>query len=207
MCDMNNFSPTGRRETMRYDGGQVLVETMVALSMTVIGLIGILMVLNASIGLNRVITNQYIASYLASEGIEAAGYQLDVGTFNKIQLYEDALPSGSYVLRYNYNPTTPSFSFSPVSISGPKDVYQNQNALVYFCTNAQDGVVRYYSSGGASCSQPSATAFYRAIFVSYRSIGGVNDEAIVRSVVSWMTKGGVVMSVNVEDHFFNWRNP
>lgn len=50
--------------------GQVLVETMVALAMVVIGLLGFLSLLSYSIGLNKVVADQYVASYLASEGIE-----------------------------------------------------------------------------------------------------------------------------------------
>jgi len=50
--------------------GQILVEVMVALAMVVIGLLGLLNLLSSSIGMNKVIADQYIASYLASEGIE-----------------------------------------------------------------------------------------------------------------------------------------
>lgn len=52
------------------NSGQILVETVVALSMVVVGLLGLMSLLSNSIGLSRVISNQYTGSYLAGEGIE-----------------------------------------------------------------------------------------------------------------------------------------
>ena len=180
--------------------GQVLVETMVALSMTVIGLIGILMVLNTSIGLNRVITNQYIASYLASEGIELAGYKLDTNVFSS-QPYQTGIGNGSYVVTAGAN----GQQLTSLSQAVPKTsagVLASSNALVYLTQDAS-GNVTYVSSAGSPPSHASVTPYHRVVFVNAKS----SDEVVVNSIVAWITKGGVAMSVNVEDHFFNWRNP
>ncbi len=184
---------------MREASGQVLVETMVALSMTVIGLIGILMVLNTSIGLNRVITNQYIASYLASEGIELAGYQLDVNVFSS-QPYQAGFQSGLYVVTAGTNGLELT-RFSSNTTWTTTTILALPTTLVY---SAQDSSGHpMYLSYLTPPPNPSPTPYHRVVVVTTKSA----DEVMVNSVVVWITKGGVAMSVNVEDHFYNWRKP
>jgi len=55
---------------MRRNNGQLIIEMIVAVSLLMIGLLGIFAVLSQSLGLNRVAANQYIAAHLAAEGIE-----------------------------------------------------------------------------------------------------------------------------------------
>ncbi len=59
------------------ENGQSLIETVVALSVLVVGLLGIVVLLNNSLGLNRVTADNYTATYLAAEGIEVIKNLID----------------------------------------------------------------------------------------------------------------------------------
>lgn len=50
--------------------GQILVEVLVALSVLTMGFVGIFSLLNQSLALHRVVANNYVATYLAGEGVE-----------------------------------------------------------------------------------------------------------------------------------------
>jgi len=50
--------------------GQLLIEAMVGLSIALVGLLGIVGLVSRSASLNRVVSEHFIATYLASEGIE-----------------------------------------------------------------------------------------------------------------------------------------
>jgi len=54
----------------KIDKGQLLIESMIGISIAVVGLLGILGLLSRSTSLNRVVSNQFIGNYLAGEGIE-----------------------------------------------------------------------------------------------------------------------------------------
>lgn len=179
--------------------GQVLVETMVALSITVIGLLGILAVLSSAIGVNRVITQQYTAAYLASEGIEAVKYQLDVNAYNGdpftknlvLTYYEAAYDPGSGKVVLTQLPASgwsgvPS-SFDVIRFDGAQFLTFQNSSVPYFYG---------YDANG------SLTPFKRVIVVRPQSNA---DEVVVDSVVAWQARGGSVSGVTVEDYFFNWR--
>jgi len=197
---VQNILARADEKTIKRENGQVLVETMVALSMTVIGLVGILMVLNASIGLNRVITSQYISSYLAGEGVELAGYQLDNNVFAS-KGYQNNLAAGAYVVTMSLNGLALT-RLSQSIAQTPQAVFALPASQVYLGSDSF-GNVTYLSSVGGAPAGASSTPFHRVVFVSWQS----SDQAVINSIVAWQTKGGAVMSVNVEDHFFNWRKP
>ena len=46
---------------------------------------------------------------------------------------------------------------------------------------------------------------FKRVIVIASAPGSNGDKVIVRSIVAWRTRGGVSMSVDVEDYFFNWR--
>src|SRR3989344_7355701 len=50
--------------------GQALVEVMVAVSILTVGFLGIVGLLSRALALNRVVADNYTATYLAAEGIE-----------------------------------------------------------------------------------------------------------------------------------------
>lgn len=50
--------------------GQIIVEALIAITVAVVGLLGVFSFLSQSLGLNRTVADRYIATYLAAEGIE-----------------------------------------------------------------------------------------------------------------------------------------
>lgn len=158
-----------------YASGQILVESMVALSITVIGLLGLLSLLSNSIGINKVISDQYVAAYLAAEGIEVVKNIIDNNVASGLG-FNQGVGYGDYEVEYN---------------SSGLSLYQ-QRALKF-----NDALKIYsYQSGDD-------TPFFRKITIAQGPNG--QDELIVRSTVSWKTRRGVTSEIVTEDHFFNWR--
>lgn len=67
----------------RKSGGYLLVESMIGISIAVVGLLGVLALLSRSVGLNRVVSNQLTANYLAAEGIEISKNIIDANTIQR----------------------------------------------------------------------------------------------------------------------------
>ena len=57
--------------------GYVLVESVVAMTIVVVGLLGIFSLLSQSLSLNRVVGDRYVGTYLAAEGIEVVKNIID----------------------------------------------------------------------------------------------------------------------------------
>lgn len=54
----------------RKNKGYILIEAIIAITIAVVGLLGIFSLLSRSLSLNRVVADRFVASYLAAEGIE-----------------------------------------------------------------------------------------------------------------------------------------
>lgn len=159
--------------------GQILVETMVALAMVTIGLLGMLNLLSSSIGINKVVSDQYVASYLASEGIEIVKNMIDNNVAANLQ-YNLGLNTGSYQVDYDSN-----------------SLLADTGRMLQF-DGGSGGTMKYtYNPKGAS---PSQTSFRRTIDISNQG-----DEMIVKSTIDWVTRGGSNLEIVLEDHFYNWR--
>lgn len=152
--------------------GQLLIEAGVAISILVIGLLGILSLLSRSLSLNNVVSSRYIASNLAVEGIEVVKNLIDA---NVIQFnpWNENINTGSYEV-----------AFDSLSLNS------NQDRFLLFDPTGNN---YNYQTG-----QP--TAFKRIIQIT--NIG--SDEIRVNSAVNWRIRGGSY-SINLEDHFFDWR--
>jgi len=57
--------------------GSVLLESMIAISLITVGLIGIVSFLSSSIRTSKDISQRFTAAYLAAEGIEAVKYEIE----------------------------------------------------------------------------------------------------------------------------------
>src|SRR3989344_3592233 len=57
--------------------GQMMIEALVALSIILVGLLGIFALVSRSISLNAVASSQYVAANLAAEGIEVVKNVID----------------------------------------------------------------------------------------------------------------------------------
>lgn len=159
--------------------GQILIESIVSISIATIGLLGILTLLSRSIYFNRNVTNNLVATYLAAEGIEIIKNIEDTNYANS-RRWNLSLDDGSYEVQYN--------TIIPNSIAG----LLSSNPLNFDSSNGV-GIYTY------TPSQP-ATTFYRTIQITNIS----NEEIQVNSIVKWTDKGEV-KEVNLEDHFFDWR--
>jgi len=154
--------------------GQVLAESLVALGILTTSFLGVFTLLSRSIGLNRVVSDNYTATYLAAEGLEVVKNILDANVLQRMA-WNDGITGGDHEVAYDSTALMSNLGrtlfFDPVSV-----LYQ-------------------YDTGRA-------TAFRRTVTIGYPAN---NDEITVKSVVSWTTRGGGSYTVNLEDHFMNWR--
>ena len=159
--------------------GQLLIESIVAISLIVVGLLGMFALLSQSLGLRRVVSERYIATYLATEGIEIVKNMLDTDYIEDLVWNNgaNAIGTGDFTADYN--------SSSLQSIGGVAP------PLSY------DSVTGIYSYDVGD-----STKFRRTITTNLSADG---EKLQVNSVVDWITRGGGQFTINLEDHFFNWR--
>jgi hypothetical protein len=163
--------------------GQLLIEAMIGISMVVVGLLGIFGLVSRSISLNRVVSDQFIANYLAAEGIEITKNIIDADLMKDNVWNNDYIESGDFEIDYQ---TTTFKSGSPTSARTA-----GNNPLLF------DSRSNLYSYQGGN-----PTNFIRAIKIEL--IPGGN-EIKVNSIVTWKTRGAGEFIINLEDHFFNWQ--
>lgn len=159
--------------------GQTLVEALVALSVLSVSMLGVFVLLNNSIGLNRVISNRYVATYLASEGIELIKNKLDE---NSVQdpshssiPWNNGMSSASYEVDYQGN-------------------LQSVFGSLRYLTLSSDNLYGY----GFGV----ATPFKRQVDLQFDSGG---NRVKVDATVSWQERGGAYDQVQIEDYLYNWR--
>lgn len=79
--------------------GIAMVELVVALSVSVIGILGILTLLSRAVGLTKTISDQFTANYLAAEGIEIVKNIID-DTALQGDVWNSNINSGSFEVDY-----------------------------------------------------------------------------------------------------------
>jgi hypothetical protein len=163
---------------LKEKSGQVLVESIIALSVLLVGFLSLISLLNNSLGLNRVVTENYIATYLAAEGIEYVKNKIDTNILNTGLPWNHQLNDGYYELIFTGN------DFSLISLPSTSSA-----SLLKFDPNNN---FYNYNTG-------SDTPFKRYIYIQNKSA----NEIVVNSVVFWTSRGGGKYEVNLEDHFFN----
>jgi len=92
----NNFPFAGRN-------GQTIIEAMIAIGVLVTGLLGSIVLLSNSLAFNRVVAENYTATYLATEGIEVMKNIIDFEGWGKVQ-------AGSYEVEYDSEKPRPLVS-------------------------------------------------------------------------------------------------
>lgn len=160
---------------------------MIALSMLTVGFLGITSLLLQSFSLNRALTSQATATYLAAEGIEIAKNLIDHDVY--AHLAGQGLGWGSCFgtggdFQLDYATIDCSSSVPPPSYDGSY-------------LNFDPGTHQY---GYAAANGATATPFTRDIRVTVPNA----NEIIVNAIVQWSTGSLVGQSVNLEDHFYNW---
>lgn len=164
---------------MTHSRGQFLIESMVAVGIITVGLLGILTLLSNSISLNRVVAEQYTAAYLASEGIEVVKSIIDAN-YVASRPWNQGLANGAYELEYD-------MTSLPAALSGP-------DSTTFLRFTGGNGIYDY-DLGGVN------TPFLRTVTVTLSGPDQIN----VASRVNWVTRGAGQFSVHLEDSFFNWR--
>ncbi len=162
--------------------GYLLVELIVAISLLTVGFLGFLGLISRSISLNSVISDQFVANYLASEGIEVVKNLIDANVIQKRPWNDGFGNEKCYEVDYK-----------TMNIS---------EATETNCPSNSVNSIRFDSSTGVySYAVGNPVKFYRTVHITPVS----NDEIKVNSVVKWVGRGSIKNEINLEDHFFNWR--
>ena len=163
--------------------GYLLIESMVAITVVVVGLLGIFALLSQALGLNRVVADRYVASYLAAEGIEIVKNIIDDNVLAG-RAWNDGLADGRYQLDYAAEGLG-----TECGSSCPQLLYFDPNRKLYS-----------YAAGGRK------TNFNRVITITALTDSEGLAQAIrVSSRVQWTTRGSGEFALTVEDHFYNYR--
>lgn len=83
----------------RARAGEVLLESLVAITIVVVGLLGLFSMLTRSVSLTRVIADRHVASNLAAEGIEVVKNIID-GNVLKHKPWNSGVDDGTYEVIY-----------------------------------------------------------------------------------------------------------
>ncbi|KKW47353.1 MAG: hypothetical protein A2128_02230 [Candidatus Liptonbacteria bacterium GWC1_60_9] len=97
---------TAQRAANNSRGGQLLIEAMIAISIITVGIVGVLALLSRSLTLNRVVADQYTATYLAAEGIEVVKNIIDANIVN-VRPWNQGLTDGAYEVDFQSVALTP----------------------------------------------------------------------------------------------------
>lgn len=156
--------------------GQLLLEAMIAISVMVIGLLGIFSLMSQSLGLYRIVYEGYVAANLAAEGVEVVKNLIDTNVMTGGVPWNRGLArDGNFGIQYNSAALDPTLA--------------NKNLLYDEVTGTYN-----YTIG-------TATGFKRTVRITNIS----SDQIQVNSIVEWKGRGGVDLDINLEDHFYNWR--
>lgn len=140
----------------------MLVEAIIALSALTIGLLGILSLLFNSLGLNRVISDNYIATYLAAEGVEVVKNIID-GNVIQGRPWNDGFSDGTYEVEYSSVSLQPNQSrqlrFNSVTdrydYSGPQETTFRRRIAIQLVGSEEikvNSIVDWTTRGGGTFS-------------------------------------------------------
>lgn len=174
---MRSLNPISYK--LKSSRGQALIEVMVAVSVLVVGFMGVVSLLSRALALNRVVAENYTATYLAAEGIEVAKSIID-GNLLQGKAWNTgnnasgcAPPSGCEVDHESLAFT--SFAARPLFYDPSRNLY------------------------GYSGSE--RTSYTRRVTITLLN----QNQVQVNSEITWTARGGGTSRVDLEDYFFNWR--
>ncbi len=156
--------------------GIAMVELMIANTLIVVGILGLVALINSSLVFTRDASDGFITSYLAAEGIEIVRGLVDEAIIREEDW--DSIGerfSGTYEVQYD------SSSLEP-----------HQGRFLKFEENT--GIYSYDNNGAQ-------TSFKRKIRISQNL---AEQFFQVNSIVEGSVRGKKI-SVDVEDRFYNWR--
>ncbi len=169
---------------MRKNDGQILIEVIVALSVVVVAFSGALSLLGTSVGLTRTISNQYIGTYLAAEGVEIVKNIIDENYFSG-----GGSPSGSRAWNQGIHVTGDYYpDFTTTADTAHASMLRDPDDPLKY----DDSDMRYSYGAGID------TKIWREVHIQNES-----DAIVVRSTVRWEGKGGT-FEAEVSDRFTYW---
>lgn len=156
-----------------------MVESIIAVSLIVIGLLGVLGLIIKSTRTNKDVYNRLAASYLAAEGIEVIKNIIDTDVATPLVQWNKTIGTGSYQVQYD------STKDSITKLYGA-------NSTAPLMLDEGTGLFSY--GGGEE------TLFKRTIHTEDTGVS-IN----VRSIVEWEIDGKKQV-INFEDVFWQWRD-
>lgn len=170
-----------------------MIESMVAITIGVVGLLGVLALLTQAVGANRSISDEFVATYLAAEGVEIVKNLIDKNYASNVG-WNRGITKGAYELDY-ISDFNPGGQLAQHQISRDPTVRSTRPLR-------RNGTTGFYSYD----PDDSLTAFRRTVQIREDpSELGSGVELGIVSVVEWQKRGGGTGEVLVEDHFFDWR--
>jgi Tfp pilus assembly protein PilW len=170
--------------------GQTLIEALLALGVITMGLLGIMALLSKAFFYDREVSDRLTATYLASEGIEVAKNLID----------HDMYSGAGWGACFESNPSWNSNGGGGFASLSP-DYTTTDCASIPAYSGAPllfDPATNRY--GYSQTAGWAATAFTREVRVSLSG-----DQITVQSIVRWNTGPITGESVDLEDHFYDWR--
>ena len=159
-----------------------MIEAITSLSVSLMGLLGVVSLLSNSIAFNRDAGQKIVATYLAAEGIELIKNRIDTN-YAQGSSWNQGLQDGTYEVSYS----------DPLNQIGGISAPSSTTLLKL------DDTTGIYSYGVGT-----PTLFRRTVWLQNISSGGPINEVRVVSTVEWLNRRGN-LNVNLEDHFFDWR--
>ena len=161
--------------------GSMIIESMIAISLVVVGLVGIFNLVTRSTHMNKDVENRVVATYLAAEGIEVIKNIIDTNverTYRTDSATWNEGLSGWFEIEYDTKLDTLPSSLASTSTTPLR-------------LNKTTG--RYSYDGSLT------TPYYRTV-----KVGASGDVITVDSFVEW-TADGRKYTVHLSDVFQNWR--
>ena len=180
------------KKVNKLNGGFTLLETLVAISIFSVSLLGIMSVLASGVADTNYAKRKMTATYLAQEGIEYIRNMRDT-----LVLYD--LPGGKTGWK-EFRDTIKDCGNHGESV---KSCYFDDQNSIQSCGNDSCPVLFYDSSTGKYnySSSGESSGFIRTIQAKYP--GGPNDDIEISSTVSW-TQGSGAKSVTFSENLFDW---
>lgn len=170
---------------MKFQRGQGLLESIVAIGVVITGLIGAISLINFSLRSTDITENRMIALNLSWEGIEVVVNLRDTN-YLEDQPYNTVIDQGTTaILEFDEASNTWFFDFAPSDFSDNGTRFYRENGLYVQATQTPAGV---------------ATPFKRLVYLNH----SVPGQVLVRSVVQWEERGNV-KDVESTRILYDWR--
>lgn len=171
--------------------GFSLIEVLVAITVLIVGLVGVVGLIVYNISISRASPEKVIAVNLAQEGIEVVRNIRDSNWLAGNDWKENIKGTGNEKTgRIEYN-----------NVGGLKDYENPPPADVFSCNPScqlylKNGVYSHDNTG-------TSTNFYRLIILDKIPPVG-NQEIKIECQVGWYDSNGISHTVTLEDHLYDW---